>query len=83
MDSRRVFSFSMTSFGAFLTKFLYTKGHFSFMVDLGDEELNKKLKKLKKQDIPSVDKIEKRNKKLEEEEESFSRKFFKKRVKRK
>ncbi|MBT3720404.1 hypothetical protein HN789_01100 [archaeon] len=49
------------------------------MVDLKDEELNKKLKELKKQDIPSLEEIKDENKDFEKKEESFLKKFFKKR----
>lgn len=47
------------------------------MVDLKDKELNKKLKKLEKQKIPSVKEIKDENKELEKGEKSFLHKFFK------
>ena len=47
------------------------------MVDLKDKKLNKKLKELEKQKLPSIDNIKKENKELEHEEKSFLHKFFK------
>ena len=47
------------------------------MADLRDRELNKKLRELKKQDIPSAEDIKKKSERLEEKEDSFLKKFFK------
>ena len=52
------------------------------MPDLNDEELNEKLEKLKKQELPSLDDIKQENKELEIKEKSFLKKFFK-RIKKK
>jgi hypothetical protein len=45
------------------------------MVQLKEYGLNKKLKKLEKEVLPSLTKIENENRKLKEKEESFEKKF--------
>jgi hypothetical protein len=45
------------------------------MVNLKEYGLNKKLKKLEKEVLPSLTKIENENKKLKDKEESFENKF--------
>ena len=46
------------------------------MVDLGDDELNEKLKRLKKQKIPTEEEIRKEEKELEQKEKEFKKKFL-------
>ena len=48
------------------------------MVDLKDKELNKKLKKLEKEKIPSLEEIKKKDSILKELEKKFKKKFWKK-----
>ena len=45
------------------------------MVDLKDKNLNKKLEDLEKQDLPSINKVDKEHKNLEELEDDFEKKF--------
>ena len=52
------------------------------MVDLKKKKLNEQLKKLKKQNIPSIQEIEKENKELENKEKSFLKRFFRRPKKR-
>ena len=47
------------------------------MVDLKNKKLNKKLKKLEKEKIPSLKDIKKRHKFLTELERKFKKKFWK------
>ena len=44
------------------------------MVDLKDKELNKKLKKLEKEEIPSIEEIKEEDTKLKELEKKFWKK---------
>lgn len=48
------------------------------MVDLKDKELNKKLKKLEEEKIPSLEEIKEEDKKLTDLEKKFKKKFWKK-----
>lgn len=48
------------------------------MVDLKDKELNKKLKKLEEEKVPSLEEIKEEDTKLKELEKKFKKKFWKK-----
>ena len=52
------------------------------MVDLGSKELNKELKKLKNEKIPSLDEIKKENEELSRKEDLFAKKFSPKKKKK-
>ncbi len=52
------------------------------MVNLKDKTLNKKLRILEKEIIPSLEEIKKESKALEEKEISFKKKFMKKKLKK-
>ena len=58
---------------------LYTKMYKKdSMVDLKDKELNKKLKKIEKEEIPSLEEIKKKDGILKGLEKKFKKKFWKK-----
>ena len=53
------------------------------MVNLKDKELNKKLRKLEKEELPTIKDIKKENELLKSREERFNKKFLRKSKKHK